>query len=85
MANPGPQNEQAMRGALQCEVFFKNVSKYAEQGERRQCNANTQLGFRIGIKAECTDPRQPSWLAAFLSQPWLHCPLVARQGLAGRF
>ena len=85
MANPGPQDEQAVRGALQREVFFKNVSKYTEQGERRQCNANTQLGFRIGIKAECPDPRQPSWLAAFLSQPWLHCPLVARQGLAGRF
>ena len=64
MANPGPQDEQAVRGALQREVFFKNVSKYTEQRERRQCNANTQLGFRIGIKAECPDPRQPSWLAA---------------------
>ena len=82
MANPRPQDEQPLRGALRCKVFSKNVSKYTEQGGRRQCSANTQLGFRIGIKAACTDPRHPS---AVLVQPWLHCPLVARQGPAGRF
>lgn len=86
MANPQAQDKQELRGALRCEVFSKNVSKYTEQGGKGEHNANTQSGFRARIKAEHTDQRQPSGRPPPPSlRPCLHCPLVARQGHARGF
>lgn len=64
---------------------FPKMSASTQNQEGGDNARQTQLGFRTGIKAECTDQLQPAQHAAFLLQPWLYCPLVAKRGPAGRF
>lgn len=59
VANPGPQDEQELKGALRCQVFPKPSA--STQPGRRGTAMQTQLAFRTGIEAGCPDQPQPSW------------------------